>query len=169
MNKLILSSMVLLVLPLGGCSSCKKDQPAETKVLTSPLPSVPIAAASKQAVSRSIRRATLTEPMEEILKVAEEMQRRAMGRVAMKAPALLMKNKIDALPAKNFPATFRTFLDHVRDRLKILQSSQNLRRDFNSLVDACQGCHRVYALRAIPPTKKLRVPLRDDAGVKPKR
>ena len=159
---------VVLLLPLWGCN-CQGDKPTTKTRISPPLPEVPITPPTAlPSGGRSIRRAALREPMEEITKVAEEMSRRAQGRVSMTAPAMLLLKLLHKLPAKSFPASFRTYLDNVKDRAKILKDSENLREDFNSLIDSCQACHRVYSLRSIPPVKKLRVKLKDDAGpVKP--
>ena len=161
---------VLLLFPLAtgllwwGCT-CKGQEPTvKAKVSPTPLPKVPVVPPSARPTGRSIRRATLREPMEEIQKVTEEMSRRAQGKVSMAAPSVLLLKLLNKLPARSSPASFRTYLDAVKDRAKILKDSKNLREDFNSLIDACQACHRVYSLRSIPPVKKLRVPLKDDAG-----
>ncbi len=171
MRKLLTAVVLLSLLDLG--CSCEGDKPTtRSKVPISPkppLPSVPLPPPSAVTGGRSIQRATLREPMEEIHKVAEEMSRRAQGRVSMTAPAVLLLKKLDKLPARAYPATFRTFLDGVKDRAKILKDSKNLREDFNSLVDSCLACHKVYSLRSIPPVQRLRVALKDDMGIKRKR
>lgn len=162
MKKLI---PVIPLMLLWGCT-CKGDKPPTEARVSPVLPRVPVPQTTNVpgGGGRSIRRAALREPMEEIQKVAEEMSRRAQGRVSMTAPAVLLLKKLNQLAAKSYPASFRTFLDDAKDRAKILKDSQNLREDFNSLIDSCQACHRVYSLRSLPPVKKLRVPLEDDAG-----
>ena len=154
---------VVLLLPLWGCN-CQGDKTTTSSIISPPLPEVPLPPPTTLSSGRSIRRATLQEPMEKITRLTEEMSRRAQGRVSMLAPAMLLLKLLHKLPAKSSPANFRTYLDNVKDRAKILKDSENLREDFNSLIDSCQACHRVYSLRSIPAVKKLRVVLKDDAG-----
>ena len=161
----VLFLVVPVLVQVWGCT-CKGDKPTtKSKVSPTPLPEVPVPPPTAgPGGGQTIRRATMREPMEQITKVTAEMGRRAQGKVSMKAPAILLLKLLNQLPAKSSPSTFRTFLDDAKDRAKILQDSENLREDFNSLIDSCQACHRVFSLRSIPPVKRLRVPLKDDAG-----
>ena len=101
--------------------------------------------------------------MQKILKITEELRRRAQGKVDMTGPAKMMLKVSESLPVKAYPSSFRGFLDAMDDQLKQLPRTKDHRTDYHALVDTCVACHRYYASRTADAMRMLRLA---DVGIK---
>ncbi len=134
---------------LGACKEEKVEKPKQKPVL-SPKP--------RQRPMRAKQRVSQKKDMKEIAKVVEEMRRRAEGKISMDAPARRVQALLDKLPVKHYPATYHSFLDDLKDRLKILQKSTRYKKDYNGMIEACLACHKIYAPQVVFPMEKLKLP-----------
>lgn len=160
-HRLLLLVLVLagLLSPVGACT-CRQERRQGPEPLLSPsrAPTPKVSRSGRlQRLQDVTRRTPLVHEMEQMQRVAEELRRRAAAGYPMKAPAIMMARIVKKIPAKRFPSTFQAFLDDLGDRLQKLQNSEDLRRDFNGMLDSCTACHRVYSRNNLVQLKRLRI------------
>jgi len=74
-----------------------------------------------------------------------------------------------ALPAKAVDATvaqipddkdprYASWKNTLKQRTSALLRSQNVRKDYAAVVDACVGCHRQFATGSLGQVERLRLP-----------
>jgi len=156
-RRLLFLALALLTLPaLQGCSH-KKKTVARSKVVQSP----EVSPLPRHRPRRTPGRQPVKRDMTRMIKVAEELRRRAVGRVSMAAPSRMLLRLSRKLPSKTYPASFRAFLRTMDDQLGVMvKSTASYRANFNKLISTCVACHRYYAPRTADGIRNMKIPPR---------
>lgn len=144
----MLPFLALVFLIGGGCDD-KKNRKKIEKPILSPIP--------KFRPMKTQQRISQKKEMKEMAKVTDEMRRRAMGGIGMDGPVRKMLVQIKKLPQDHYPATYRSFVDDLKDRLGVLRKTTRYKRDYNALIESCLACHRIYAPQVVISIENLEI------------
>lgn len=88
----------------------------------------------------------------------KETRRRLVGGHPPVAPARVLVRIANELPSVGVPASFATWRRAMVDKAQGLAAGAPPKPAYNSIVETCVACHRLYAPKTVPAMEALRLP-----------